>query len=35
MVSIDESLRTLLRAGKITREVAEQHAREVSLLNRP
>ena len=34
MVSIDESIRQLLRAGKITREVAEQHAREVSLLNR-
>lgn len=34
MVSIDESIRLLLRAGKITREVAEQHAREVSLLNR-
>ena len=34
MLSIDESIRLLLRAGKITREVAEQNAREVSLLNR-
>ncbi|HUE73674.1 MAG TPA: ATPase, T2SS/T4P/T4SS family, partial [Pirellulaceae bacterium] len=34
MVSIDESIRVLLRAGKITRDVAEQNAREVSLLNR-
>ena len=34
MVSIDESLRQLLRAGKISREVAEQNAHDVSLLNR-
>ncbi len=34
MVSLDESLRALLRAGKITREVAEQNARDVSVLNR-
>jgi twitching motility protein PilT len=32
MVSIDESLRRLWKAGKISRETAEQHAREVSLL---
>jgi twitching motility protein PilT len=34
MVSMDESLRLLLRAGKISREVAEQHVRDASLLNR-
>jgi twitching motility protein PilT len=34
MVSLDESLRLLLRAGKITREVAEQHVREPSFLGR-
>jgi len=34
MVSFDESVRLLLRAGKITREVAEHNVREVSLLNR-
>jgi twitching motility protein PilT len=34
MVSFDESVRLLLRAGKITREVAEQNVREPSLLNR-
>jgi twitching motility protein PilT len=34
MVSFDESVRQLLRAEKITREVAEQNVREVSLLNR-
>jgi twitching motility protein PilT len=34
MVSFDESVRQLLRAGKITREVAEQHVREVSFLQR-
>jgi twitching motility protein PilT len=34
MVSFDESVRQLLRAGKNTREVAEQNVREVSLLNR-
>ena len=34
MQSFDESLRQLLRAGKITREVAELHVREPSLLSR-
>src|SRR5262245_2505544 len=34
MVSFDESVRLLLKAGKITREVAEHNVREVSLLNR-
>jgi twitching motility protein PilT len=34
MVSFDESVRQLLKAGKIGREVAEQNVREVSLLNR-
>ena len=34
MVSFDESLRQLLRAGKITREVAEQNVRDMSMLNR-
>lgn len=34
MISIDESVRQLLKAGKITRETAEQHVREPSLLNR-
>ena len=34
MVSFDESVRLLLRAGKITREVAEHNVREVALLNR-
>jgi twitching motility protein PilT len=34
MISFDESVRQLLRAEKITREVAEQNVREVSLLNR-
>ena len=34
MQSFDESLRQLLRAGKITREIAELHVREPSLLNR-
>jgi len=34
MVGFDESVRQLLRAGKITREVAEQNVRDVSLLNR-
>src|SRR5439155_5862505 len=32
MVSFDESVRQLLRAEKITREVAEQNVREVSYL---
>ncbi|MGE5190983.1 MAG: type IV pilus twitching motility protein PilT, partial [Deltaproteobacteria bacterium] len=34
MVSFDESVRQLLRAGKIARETAEQNVREASLLNR-
>jgi twitching motility protein PilT len=34
MLSFDESVRQLLRAGKITREVAEQNVRDVSYLNR-
>jgi twitching motility protein PilT len=34
MISFDESVRQLLRAEKITREVAEQNVREASLLNR-
>lgn len=34
MVSIDESLRELMRRGKITREVAEQNCRDVVQLNR-
>ena len=34
MVSFDESVRVLLRAGKITRETAEQNVRELSMLNR-
>src|SRR5207237_1946818 len=34
MVSFDESVRQLLRAGKITQEVAEQNVREVSMLHR-
>jgi twitching motility protein PilT len=34
MVSMDESVRQLLRAGKISREVAEQHVRDTSLLTR-
>ena len=34
MVSFDESVRQLLRAGKITRAVAEHNVRDVSLLNR-
>ena len=34
MVSFDESVRQLLRAGKITREVAEQNVRELAVLNR-
>src|SRR5262249_7988806 len=31
MVSFDESVRVLLRAGKITRETAEQNVRELSM----
>ena len=34
MVSFDESVRVLLREGKITRATAEQNVRDVSLLNR-
>ena len=34
MLSFDESVRQLLRAGKITREVAEQNVRELTMLNR-
>jgi twitching motility protein PilT len=34
MVSFDESIRQLLKAGKITREVAEHNVADVSLLNR-
>jgi twitching motility protein PilT len=34
MVSFDESVRQLLRAGKITQEVAEQNVREASMLLR-
>jgi twitching motility protein PilT len=34
MVSMDESVRQLLRAGMITREVAEQNVRDASVLSR-
>jgi twitching motility protein PilT len=34
MISFDESVRQLLRAGKISSEVAEQNVREVAVLNR-
>jgi twitching motility protein PilT len=34
MVSFDESVRRLLLAGKINREVAEQNVRELAVLNR-
>ena len=34
MLSFDESVRQLLRAGKITREVAEKNVRDGTLLNR-
>ncbi|HYV34502.1 MAG TPA: PilT/PilU family type 4a pilus ATPase [Gemmataceae bacterium] len=34
MLSFDESVTRLLRDGKITREVAEQNVRDVSMLNR-
>ncbi len=34
MLSFDESVRQLLRDGKITREVAEQNMRELSMLDR-
>jgi twitching motility protein PilT len=35
MLSFDESVRQLLKAGKITREVAEKNVRELTYLNRP
>jgi twitching motility protein PilT len=34
MISIDESVRQLLRAEKITRQVAEQNVRELNMLDR-
>jgi twitching motility protein PilT len=34
MLSFDESIRTLLKAGKITREIAEHNVRELAVLNR-
>ena len=34
MISIDESIRRLLKDGKITREVAERNVRELAVLNR-
>jgi twitching motility protein PilT len=34
MVSFDESVRQLLRAGKISHEIAEQNVRDVSMLHR-
>jgi len=34
MLSFDESIRRLLKAGKITREVAEHNVRELNVLNR-
>jgi twitching motility protein PilT len=34
MISFDESVRQLLRSGKITREVAEQNVRDLTALNR-
>jgi hypothetical protein len=34
MVSMDESVRQLLRSGLITREVAEQNVRDGSVLHR-
>lgn len=34
MVSFDESIRQLLKSGKINRQVAEQHVRELSMLAR-
>ena len=34
MISFDESLRQLLRAGKITSEVAEQNVHNLTVLNR-
>jgi twitching motility protein PilT len=34
MVSFDESVRLLLKAGKITRQIAEHNVRDVALLNR-
>jgi twitching motility protein PilT len=34
MISFDESVRQLLKAGKITRAIAEQNVRDVTMLNR-
>lgn len=34
MISFDESVRQLLRAGKISRAVAEQNVRDVTYLSR-
>jgi twitching motility protein PilT len=34
MISFDESVRRLLKAGKITREIAERNVRELAVLNR-
>ena len=34
MLSFDESVRSLLKAGKITRQVAEHNVRELAVLNR-
>jgi twitching motility protein PilT len=34
MISFDESVRRLLKAGKITREVAERNVKELAVLNR-
>jgi len=34
MISFDESVRRLLKAGKVTREVAERNVRELAVLNR-
>jgi twitching motility protein PilT len=33
MVCFDESIRQLLKAGKISRDVAEKHVRDASFLN--
>jgi twitching motility protein PilT len=35
MISFDESVRQLLKTGKITREVAEMNVRDAAFLNRP
>ena len=34
MIGFDESVRQLMQAGRITREVAEQNVRDLTLLNR-